>query len=393
MFKSGSPNKLLIAIGLSSIVLVATLTPTISGGAVAKKKSPITIGVLESLTGATAVYGENNVDGIRLAVKIINNGGGILGHKIDLDIEDDQSSPTEAESVMQSFAGNSSIVAVIGPTSSANAFAADPTANSAKLPVLAPYNNGNGVPQIGPYVHRITAPEAALDSAAANTAVKVDNIHSVALIYASEDPFATSGYQAFLSAFQKDGVTVTSTQAYDATTTVDFTPQLQQIVATHPDALAVAAYGAEGAVIVEQARQAGFTGPIIGNGTFDTPAIYQAAGSAANGLILAVQWSAGQAGQMNAKFVSEYTKEFKLAPTDTSALAYDGVLLIRNAFRKEKKISRSALQSYLEGLKGFSLLGSPVAFTNLGNGERDATTGQPVLLQVENGQLVTVKKP
>ena len=54
----------------------------------------VKIGVVAPLTGPAALYGEQVEAGAKLAAKLINEEGGILGGKqIELVIEDDQSKP------------------------------------------------------------------------------------------------------------------------------------------------------------------------------------------------------------------------------------------------------------------------------------------------------------
>ncbi len=49
-------------------------------------------------------------------------------------------------------------MAIVGPTLSQQAFAADPIANKAGVPVVGPSNTAQGIPQIGEYISRVSAP-------------------------------------------------------------------------------------------------------------------------------------------------------------------------------------------------------------------------------------------
>ena len=74
---------------LDAMVAVLALAMFVGGGAVAAE--PIKIGVVNEITGVQAQAGEFTVNGIKLAQEEINNAGGVLGRRIELQIEDNQS--------------------------------------------------------------------------------------------------------------------------------------------------------------------------------------------------------------------------------------------------------------------------------------------------------------
>src|SRR6516164_10188945 len=56
----------------------------------------IKIGVITSLTGSLAAFGEAHKNGYAIALDEINAHGGVLGKKVELDFYDDQSKPDQA---------------------------------------------------------------------------------------------------------------------------------------------------------------------------------------------------------------------------------------------------------------------------------------------------------
>ena len=65
---------------------------------------------------------------------------------------------------------------------------------------------------------------------------------------------------------------------------VDFNAQLTAPLSNNPDALVVSALAAEAVQIINQARQQGYAGPIIGGNGFNSPAVLNQAGDNAEGL-------------------------------------------------------------------------------------------------------------
>ena len=78
----------------ANLVVAAITLRGLSGAAVASET--IKIGVTEPLTGAVAASGNYVVQGAKIAESFLNDSGGILGHKVELIIEDNKSNPKEA---------------------------------------------------------------------------------------------------------------------------------------------------------------------------------------------------------------------------------------------------------------------------------------------------------
>jgi len=374
----------------AALALGLLILTTACGGTSTGSGQLINLGGFAASTGALNAFGLYEQQGMELAVKDINDAGGVLGRKLNLTYEDTASDKTQAQSIMQNFVSDSSIVAVVGPTSSAEAFAADPAAMTAKLPVIAISDNSDGVPQIGPYLHRISIAEAPLDAGVVDQTLNALNYKKVAIMYAQTDPFATSGFKAFQAELQKQKVTITEVVPYDPTNP-DLTPQLRKIKGENPDAVFVAAYGDDGATILRQAAQVGLKVPFIGNAAFNSPKLIAAAGDAANGLIIGTQWDASDNSGNNGKFLSEYKKAYNRDAGNFAAMAYNGVYLVKMAIEKSGDASRAGVQKGFLELDGYTLLGSPVKFVDIGNGLRDSASEKPIMLQVQNGTLQPMK--
>ena len=74
----------------------------------------IKIGEFASLTGKEATYGQAADKGTRLAVEEINATGGLLGKRIELIAEDDQSKPGESATIAKKLISRDKVVAILG---------------------------------------------------------------------------------------------------------------------------------------------------------------------------------------------------------------------------------------------------------------------------------------
>jgi branched-chain amino acid transport system substrate-binding protein len=110
------------------IAITATVVSACGGGAdegdgaaaqPSSSDEPIVIGASVSRTGAYASSGTNVANGYELAVKQINDNGGVLGRQLELRLEDDQSDAGIVGRIYTEFLGAGDIDAVLSPYGSA----------------------------------------------------------------------------------------------------------------------------------------------------------------------------------------------------------------------------------------------------------------------------------
>src|SRR6202171_3443531 len=109
-------------IGMTAVMALATFI-----GHAAIAADPIKIGVVNEITGVQAQAGEFTVNGIKLAQEEINNAGGVLGRRIELQIEDNQSTNPGTVLAFSKLGGRGDIAGIVGPIRSTQVQAASPT--------------------------------------------------------------------------------------------------------------------------------------------------------------------------------------------------------------------------------------------------------------------------
>lgn len=100
-------------------------------------KEPVLIGVVGTMTGNNSDLSVSGRRGIEMAVKEINESGGINGRLVELVIKDDKNDPGQAEKIVDEFV-NEGIELVIGNYTSGMLLAAYDTIIKSNLLYLAP---------------------------------------------------------------------------------------------------------------------------------------------------------------------------------------------------------------------------------------------------------------
>jgi branched-chain amino acid transport system substrate-binding protein len=306
---------------------------TLAAASTASAASTVKIGAALSMTGAAAVYGATQKAGIQLAVDEVNEKRPIPGVKLEAVIEDDGSTKEQGINVFQRFIHRDKVAAIIGPTLSTTATAADPIAQMSKVPVLAVSNTApTGITDIGDYVWRVSLTEKQVIPGALKKARQKLGFKTAAVLYGNDDVFTKAGYDVMKSALDAEGIKILGTQTF-AKPDRDFNAQLTALKGQNPDILMVSALAENAAGIVAQARQLGYTGPIMGGNGFNSPAFIKNAGPAAEGVLVGTAWNSASPDPVNQAFIAAM-KARGSNPDQFAAQAYTGVLVIAEAIRQ-----------------------------------------------------------
>src|SRR5258705_5501675 len=196
---------------------------------------PIPIGVSVAQTGPVALAGQEQVLGAKTAEEYFNKHGGVNGGPIKLVFQDGGSDEPTAINAFQNLINVAKVVGIMGPSLSQQAFAADPFAVRAKVPVIGPSNTAKGIAQIGEFASRVSAPVAIVAPNAVKAAMEINkDLKKVAGLYAQNDAFNKSETETFQQAV-KDLKLELATGQKVQTTDTDFTAQITNVLNAQPD--------------------------------------------------------------------------------------------------------------------------------------------------------------
>ena len=326
--------------GMAAVLAAAALTAVFAGcggnkkdnGAAGKTAdaSSVKIGFITAYTGPGAAYGVAMKEGVDLAVEGINNNPKTKV-KIDLKTYDTKLVKAEAINAMKKAIEQDKVLAVEGPMTSGEMFAAD----------------------IGDYIFRNAIPgklaiPVTLEKAQAKLGFK-----KVAVMYSNNNDQMVGENEIYQEVFKKMGVEVVDTETF-ADKDTDFSAQLTKIQASNPDVIAIAGLYQEGSLIVKKAREMGMTQPIIGNNGFNSPAYITQAGAAADGTLVATPWNADRQTEKAQAFRKAFVAKYNHEPDQFAAQAYDAMYLIHQAVEQSGTTTdRKKFRDTLAQIKGF----------------------------------------
>jgi branched-chain amino acid transport system substrate-binding protein len=297
---------------------------------------PVLIGIGVAQTSPVALLGQEEVVGAKIAEKFFNAKEGVNGRPIKLVFEDTGGDENGAINAFNALIGKG-VVGIVGPTLSQQANAADPEAERAGVPVLAPSNTAKGIPQLGDFIARVSAPVSVVAPLAVEQALTMDPaIKTVAVAYAQNDAFSSSETTTFQETVKAKGLTLATVQTFQTSDT-DFTAQANAMLGKRPQLIIVSGLAADGGNLIKQLRELGFKGLIIGGNGLNTTNVFPVCAKSCDGVLIAQAYSPALQNDINKEFLAAYTAEQKKQPPQFSAQTFTAVQVFVEALRAVDK--------------------------------------------------------
>ncbi|MDQ5873499.1 MAG: ABC transporter substrate-binding protein [Acidobacteriota bacterium] len=344
----------------------------------------ILIGEYGSLTGTTATFGQSTDHAIQMAFDEINAAGGLLGKKVKVIVEDDQSKPEEAATAVTKLINQNHVVAMLGEVSSSRSLAAAPICQANRVPMISPSSTNPRVTQVGDYIFRVCFIDPFQAEVGARIAWEILKLKKVAILSDVRNDYSVGLQTFFRQHYKQLGGEIVAEQSYSEGDS-DFRAQLTQIKSASPEGIYVPGYYTEVATIARQARELGITVPLIGGDGWDSPRLWEIGGEALNGCYFSNHYSVDDPSPAVQKFVADFRKRFNETPDALAALGYDAARILADAMTRAGSTSGDKVRDALAATKDFQGVTGKITI----NSERNAVK-PAVVLKIENGKFVYV---
>ncbi len=317
----------------------------------AKQSSTIKVGEYASLTGKEAGFGQTSHHGIVLAVEEINATGGILGKKLQLITEDDETKAGESATAAKKLISRDKVIALLGEVSSTRSLEAAPVAQASHVPMIAPAATNEKVTQVGDYIFRVCFIDPFQGKVMARFARDELHAHKVAILSSVSNAYSLGLAKSFRETFTANGGQITAEKSFSEGDK-DFRAQLTAVKAEPVDAVFVPSYYTEAALIVRQARDLGITVPFFGGDGWEDEQLLKIGGEAMNGCYYSTHFSAQNTDPVVVKFVEKYKARWGgELPGAFAALGYDSVNVLADAIKRAGTVEEPALRDALAQTK------------------------------------------
>jgi branched-chain amino acid transport system substrate-binding protein len=345
---------------LFTLLLVATIVLMAAACKPKAEEKPLKIGVLSPLSGPIAAYGQDQVNGVNMAVEEINAAGGLLGRKLIVQVEDDEKKPELAASLTQKLI-NDGVDVIIGGMSSSSTMAGGPIANRAEVIMISPWSTNPKAAE-GDWVFRACFSDEFQGKIMANYMVKNLGCKRPAMLLDVGDEGSKGQGTVVDKTLKELGVPLITIESYTSGDK-DFRAQLTKIKGLNPDCLVTPNYYGEDALIRVQMKELGLDIPTIGGDGNDAPEFFTIAGEAANGFLMTTHYAPDDPRPVVQEFRKKYEAKFGEVPRSTAALSYDAVMLYKMAVEKAGTTDKYKVREALAGLKDVTTLVTAPTFS------------------------------
>jgi branched-chain amino acid transport system substrate-binding protein len=313
---------------VASTVATALALSGCSGGDKADDKAddPIKIGISLPLTGDFSEPGKGVQRGYEAWAKAVNDGGGLLGRKVELKFLDDQSNADRVVADYEQLIGKDQVDLVFGPFSTRLVVPAGRVAEEYGMLFVEPAGAAKAVFEQGFKNLFYAAPAVANDhyNHLAEHILSLPEAErpKTAAYAAMDDPFAQGTAYGLKEKMEKAGIKTVVNEVYPPNTT-DFSSIAAKIAASKADMLVGGSQYQDGVNLIVALQQLKYQPKLAAFSTAPTnPEFAKAIGNKTEGILSPTGYTQDAPYESNKEFVKKYTEQFGKAPEEDEANGY-----------------------------------------------------------------------
>ncbi len=357
----------------SMMALVALSLAACSANDKPSGSTKLALGVNYDLSGAGAQYGEAELKGTKLAIKLYNEAGGFEGEDVELIIVDGKSDPQEAYQGQMKLAEDG-VFGIVGATISSTSEQAVRASGEAEVPTVSPSATADAVTNDGsagyPYGYRVCYSDMFQAVTMANF-TKDKGFTKVAVIGDNSSEYAQGLSKKYAETVKDLGIEVVMTEYYTAGDS-DFSAMLTKVKGNADiEALFIPGYYSEVGPLLNQAHELGVNLPVLGVDGYESDEFVKLAGEAAlNNVFYTNHYSTLIDSELHTKFVEAFEKEYGEKPNGFSALAYDATNLLLDALDRAGEPDPKKVNEAIQSTKDFEAVTGVISINDLHNAEK-----------------------
>jgi branched-chain amino acid transport system substrate-binding protein len=373
---------------------VAVVLAVLMAG-VALAQEPVRIGVITSITGRFAEFGEQHQAGIQVALEDVNAAGGINGRPVEIVWEDDTSDVNAALAAAERLV-NQDLPLVMGAYSSSITNPLAQYFTRQERPFLVFTSSDDAITRPGSeWVFRINQPSFAYAEILFDVFDQIradkgeDYLQTIVTVHGN-GAFETAVADAVDLLAEERGYTVLDRQDYDQSGS-DFRPILNRFKGLNPDIVFMVSYAADSVALARQIQEVGLDAKVFAGGAagFALPNFIEGAGPAADYVYTATMWTKDVPYPGAQELNDRLAEVLGRTPSYHAAQAYAAVITAVDVLSRAASFSPEDVRAALEATNMPTTVYGPISFTDY-QGYTNQARLPAVAQQVQDGQFVTV---
>lgn len=309
----------------------------------------VKVGWIGSLTGDQAVWGQCELNTVKMMFEEMNAKGGLLGKQVEVIGYDTRGDAAEAVNAVRRLTSQDKVIAIIGPNASGQAIAISSVLEEMKVPDIATVATNPKVTvvdgKVKPFNFRVCFIDPYQGAVAAGYAVDVLNLKKAAVLYDVADDYSQGLTEFFEKTFVEKGGEIVVKEAFKSGD-VDFRPQLSKIKEANPEIIFMPYFFKEVALSANQARELGINAVLMGGDGWPSDVLIEMAKDAIEGSYIVNHLDFNDPEVQG--FKDGYKSKYNSAVELNGYMAYDAVKLLEAAVIKANSVDSIAIRDALE---------------------------------------------
>ena len=339
-------------------IIVAIVALALLVGAGVQAAEPIRVGAILAVTGPASFLGGPEARTLEMLAEEVNAKGGINGHKVELFIMDSEGKPEKAVSFAKQLIEEKKVLAILGPSQSGETMQIKGIAEEGKTILLSCAAAEVIVNPVAKWVFKTPQKDsdAILWIFGQMKKMKISKIGFLS----GNDGFGQAGKGQVEKLAPENGITILASEVYDKAAS-DLTAEVTKLKAAGAEAILNWSIVPAQSIVIKNARQIGFKGPIFQSHGFGNIKYVEAAGEAAEGvifpagrlLVVDVLPDSHPQKAILVKYKNEYEKKYKEDASTFGGHAWDAFMILAKAIEKAGSTDKEKVRDAIENLKGF----------------------------------------
>jgi branched-chain amino acid transport system substrate-binding protein len=327
---------------------------------------PIRIGLSGALTGGDAILGQTQREGVQLAVDEINQAGGVNGRQIELVTEDEANDPSRMAQIAQKFVTRDRVDAIIGGTNDGTAQVLAQVAESAKVPLVVPFANGDQITKGRKWSFQVDVASTAFVQGIVNHATK--KYKKIGIIH-DDNAFGQADRDFALEDLKELGMKPVAVVPIPDVGR-DYSPQLSQFRRVGADVLIAPISGTNAAQLRKDQVRMGYQPVIAGPNSLAFQSMIDVGGKFVEHNPIfedVIDETKPEVQEFQRKFEAKYNKK---ATSGFELLGYDAAKILADALKQggtQGGTDKEKVRSALENLKDYTAVsgrkGSTISYS------------------------------
>lgn len=347
---------------------------------IARAADTLKIGCTFPSTGPAAEAGKLQLNGAKIALDMVNEKG-VLGRKMELVIEDDQTTNPGAVLAFSRLSSQADIPAFIGSIRSTQVDAMGPDVLKIGKPMMIGGTSPTLTHMGNKWLFRCRPNDSFSGKVIAQYGVDDLKKQKWAVVY-STDAFGTNGAKALEESLKAKGVTPVLMQGYTNQAS-DYTAVVLAVRQSGADVLGTYfTFESDLGIFARQLRQLGVTIPWVGSPSITNTTALNLAGRALFGTYGVADYTV-DATPASKAFGQKYESAYKAVPDNQSSWTYDAVNILGMAINAAGSLDPEKIRTAILAIKGYAGAEGEYNFDANGDGLRGYN-----IVKNENGKIV-----